>query len=551
MMTFKLTNSLEKCFWDETATSKPELKKFTMLRNERYSFQICYNEELEIVDAHKCFSFRIESPLKDFIKLYLVKNIPSEMPVYRKNYDENYLRTTPGLYPDLLEPVTENYRFKTTNCLNSIWVEVDPQGKFPAGKYSIDFIVPTSPDTSRTVSVEVEIIDAELPPQELIFTQWFYADCLEDYYETGKYDERHWQIIENFMANAAKYGQNMILTPVLSPELDTAYGLYRTETQLVDVTVTKEGYKFNFDRLGRWVDLCDKVGIKYLEINHFFSQWGAAFCPQVWATVDGEYKRIFGWENSSLDESYAEFLRALIPALLSYLKNEKNGADRRCYFHISDEPNLGSLEKYTKVRNIIKPLVEGCHMMDALSEYEFYELGLIDTPVPSNNSIAPFIEHNVPNLWTYYCCGQTQKVSNRFFAMPSARNRIIGLQFYKFNIAGFLQWGYNFYNTQLSFDRLNPFTCSDGGCFAPSGDPYSVYPGPHGMPQPSLREVVFFDGLQDLRALKLLESLIGREKVLAIMEEGIPPITFDEYPHSAEYLLNLREKINCAIKEAL
>ena len=31
-----------------------------------------------------------------------------------------------------------------------------------------------------------------------------------------------------------------------------------------------------------------------------------------------------------------------------------------------------------------------------------------------------------------------------------ARTRVIGAQFWKYKIAGFLQWGYNFYNSQGS-----------------------------------------------------------------------------------------------------
>ena len=36
---------------------------------------------------------------------------------------------------------------------------------------------------------------------------------------------------------------------------------------------------------------------------------------------------------------------------------------------------------------------------------------------------------------------------------------------------------------------------------------------------------------------------------MKILEDGIDPITFSEYPHSDEYILNTREKINLKIKE--
>ena len=547
-MIAKIVSSLEKCFLDEKVAQKPQLGAISMMKNERYSFQVCY-EAKEIVDDKEIRHFHVESPLEKHITLYKVKHIPSTMPVLQKRYDDNYLRTEPGLYPDLLEPLGEKDRLPVHNALNTIWVEIAPENRMPAGTYPVACIfTDTEGQEVCRVSTEVEIIDALLPDQQLIFTQWFYTDCLMQYYGTKAFSEKHWKIIENFMKNARKYGMNMILTPVLTPELDTYVGGERPTTQLVEVTVEKGEYRFDFSKLGRWVDLCDKVGIQYLEINHFFTQWGAAACPKVVATVDGRKKRIFGWDTPADGEAYAKFLQALIPQMLAYLK-EKNGADKRCYFHISDEPRKNHLEHYMKISGMLKPLVEGYPVMDALSDYMFYESGAVPNPVIATNHVEPFLENKVPNLWVYYCISQAVDVSNRFFAMPSARTRIIGTQFYKFNIAGFLQWGYNFYNNQNSYATVNPFLCSDGECFAPSGDTYSVYPGTNGQPWPSLRQVVFHEALQDLRALQLCQKLYGREYTMALLEEGVEPITFKSYPRSADYLLDLRRKINSAIAE--
>ena len=68
-----------------------------------------------------------------------------------------------------------------------------------------------------------------------------------------------------------------------------------------------------------------------------------------------------------------------------------------------------------------------------------------------------FLDHGVEHLWTYYCCGQGEDVSNRFMAMPSARNRIRGAQLFKYHIEGFLQWGYNFWYSMLSKRPIDPY----------------------------------------------------------------------------------------------
>ena len=62
----------------------------------------------------------------------------------------------------------------------------------------------------------------------------------------------------------------------------------------------------------------------------------------------------------------------------------------------------------------------------------------------------------------------------------------------------------------------------------------------------------FTEALHDLRAMKLAESLVGRDAVLAAMEEGLDePITFAKYPHESAYVTGLRAKIHALIESKL
>ncbi|MBQ9085232.1 MAG: DUF4091 domain-containing protein, partial [Clostridia bacterium] len=231
---------------------------------------------------------------------------------------------------------------------------------------------------------------------------------------------------------------------------------------------------------------------------------------------------------------------------------KKNGNDKRCFFHISDEPQLEHLEFYKAAKASIADLLEGYPIMDALSHYEFYADGIVDLPIPVNDHIEPFIEHNVPNLWTYYCCGQSIGVSNRLIAMPSARNRSIGMQMFKYDIVGFLQWGYNFYNTQHSVSEVNPFLDVSGGHWVPAGDAFSVYPGLNGEALESLRILVFHDAIQDISAMKLCASLYSKEEVVKAIEEVLgTTLTFSVCAYEAKTMLAIRGRINEMIKARL
>lgn len=549
-LTVRTLSSLAKVFL--TRICGEPFSRGSLLKNEEFSYQIAY-----VLDADAChradFTLTLSSPLADCITLRQVGNVPSELPAY-PGVDENYLQTAPGLFPDPLLPFASGTEAAngvpleaSGVAIHALWIRVCPDGQFPAGRYpvTVRFSCPEL-GIEEISEVTLELIDAALPPQKLLFTQWFHCDCIASHYGLEIFSESHWEWIERFLKTAARNGINMILTPVFTPPLDTLPGSERPTVQLVDVIPRPEGgWEFGFDRLQRWIRLAQSCGITHFEISHLFTQWGAAHAPKIVA-VDGTH--LFGWETDAAGPEYAAFLRAFVPALTAFLRRE--GVAGNCWFHLSDEPSLDVIEHYRRAHDILAPLVESFRSFDALSDPDFYEQGLVQTPVAAIDQIQSFLERGIRPLWGYYCCGQSRDVSNRFFSMPSARNRIIGTQIYKYQLEGFLQWGYNFYYSQGSRRVLDPWRVTDAQNAFPSGDAFSVYPGRDCVIE-SLRLKVFHEALQDLRAFCLLESLAGRDEVLRLLEEEIPPLTFTDYPRDEAYLPALRDKINHAIAARL
>lgn len=161
-----------------------------------------------------------------------------------------------------------------------------------------------------------------------------------------------------------------------------------------------------------------------------------------------------------------------------------------------------------------------------------------------NRSSEPFLEKRPEKLWTYYCCAQKKEVPNRFFAHHSGKNRILGVILYLYQLDGFLQWGYNFYNSQYSLYNLNPYQSTDAGCGFPSGDSFLVYPGEGGKPEESIRIMVLEEAFSDLRFLYGAEKKLGREKVEEIIRQTARmDITWKKYPYTPQFFVNLRENI--------
>ncbi len=565
----KQTSSLEKVFLNSDGNF-PAYDKVSAFKNERVAYQIAFTKTCEEPMHHltvRCgFNVKVESPIKDYVDLRVVGNVPSTMPVfpYEGGSDDNYMCKEIGLYPDPIFKMSSNRLYSGMNIWSSLFVLVDLKGEVPAGEYPIDLVFeiddPQWEISTKQVQFEngetsikkrftVKVMDAILPEHNMLVSQWFHTDCIYKYYDIECFSERHWELIEKFIKMAVDYGLTGILTPVFTPPLDTFIGCERPTVQLVDIYRENGVYSFDFTKFDRWVDLCKKNGVIYYEMPHLFTQWGAEACPKIMVTENGETKNAFGWDVAAESEEYTEFLKVFLPALVDRIR--KNGIEETTFFHISDEPEDKHLEHYLRLKDTVTPLLEGFLITDALTHYEFYKNGVIDRPIVSINNLDPFIENNVPDLFGYYCCGQFYEVSNRFFSMPSARNRIIATQLYKFNLAGFLQWGFNFYYSKGSEFLLDPFRNTDSLYSFQSGDAFSVYPDKNG-PLESLRLVVFAEALQDLRAMKMLEKYIGRDGVIKLIEEHAEmEITFKKYPQSADYILSLRERINREIEERL
>jgi hypothetical protein len=544
MLESTLTSSLEKGFVDQTPAEFPAFSEATICQNQHLSCQLMLRVPAD--EKGMRVALTLDGSAAPYAKWYNVRQIPVLFPTYGPDFtDDNYLRKDPGLYPDLLEPPHYRGRIQlAAGVLHSAWITLSPEGQLAAGEHTLTVRVTNDKDEELAAhTLTLRVLDATLPDHGMILTQWFYCDCLASTYRVPVFSERHWEIIEGYLRTAVEYGQNMILTPLFTPPLDTEIGGERLTTQLVDVTVEADGhYTFSYDKLDRWVALCHECGIRYFEMSHLFTQWGAAHAPKIVALVDGEEKRIFGWDTDAAGEEYATFLREFLPSLVEHLK--ALGIDKDCKFHLADEPHSGCLDQYRHAKEVVSEALEGYDIMDALSSLDFYRDGLVSLPIPASDHIGPFLEAGIEGLWTYYCCVQGKGVSNRFIAMPSCRNRALGMQCFKYDIAGFLHWGFNFYNNMYSVDAINPYLDATGELQVPAGDSFMVYPAPDGTTLPSIRLMVFREALEDLAAMKLCAEKRGKEAVVNAMETVFGDIRFDRCPTTGEQMLAVRAAVD-------
>ena len=253
MLKTKIVSSQIKAFVDDSIENFQPLTHISALAGEKLSVQLLYVDEGRgALPTRPFLTLSIEGDLAPYVTLRDVRSVPVDRPVYPQRFDSQYLRTTPGIYPDVLTPLRYGgYVVVSREKLRSLWVEIDiPRGFTGSGALTLSLLLTRAGvgDTGITDyadrpklsedSLTVEVIPADLPEQKTLFTQWFYADCLASYYNVEVWSDRHFEIIEDFLRAAAARGRNMVYTPLLTPALNVVPPYLRNPSQLVKVDLT-------------------------------------------------------------------------------------------------------------------------------------------------------------------------------------------------------------------------------------------------------------------------------------------------------------------------
>ena len=500
-----------------------EIKEGKCLKNESFQFQVYVEaEEAVIVPV---------SVLSDVgAKLYVVKKIKGDYYI-DKVIDDYYVFAEDHMYPELLQDV-ETLTL-TAGESATLFVDVPAQEK-SVGVHKITVSV-----GENEVVLPLTVMDTVLPETDLYIAHWFHVDGICNYYGLKPFTKEFYIRFEQFLNAYVKMGNNMVLVPVFTPPLDTQVGGERLTTQLVKVKKVGESYEFDLSQLDYYIDFVQAHGIKYFEFSHLFSQWGGEYCPKIMVEADGEEKNLFGWNVSSESEEYKAFLKAYLTVFTEYV--EKKGIKERSVMHLTDEPHAEHVERYTRLSEYVKQYNGGVKICDALSDYSFAKNGAVDLPVVCTGS-AELEKFQDRKHLVYYCIGvDGNYLSNRYFHMPLQRTQILGFQINGEQVNGFLQWGYNFYNTQLSTRVLNPYEETTAGGNFCAGDSFIVYPGEK-TTEYSLRFFAMVKAFEDYRLMKAVENKLGREKTLDLLKaEGVEGMHV--YPRSVEWHESFRAKL--------
>ncbi len=435
----------------------------------------------------------------------------------------------PGWYPD---PLLEEppWRNPVPARSASVYLSLFIGRRTVPGLYRGTVHVRVKGKIRKSLPVSVNVWPFAIPAKPTFhLTNWLHLDCITKYHRCRSWSSRHWKLIDMYARKLADYRHDVISTPTLFGNFHNSDPMV-----LVDTYRKKDGsYRFDFKRLGKWVELFDRHGFRLFEMWHMASQADGKYAPPFFITDEKSGRRIRYEKLSTRGQVYRKLTSSFLHAISAWL--DRRGLLNRFLLHVYDEPVLKSWPHHAELSAFFHKHAPGIRHLDAISTSGLItDAGSkIDIPVPLTKHLSDdeyfrkrAAEGKEP-LWWYTACGPFERYANRFISMPLSAVRILHWQAFVYGISGYLHWGYNFWHKTgqeisgwpgigryADHILVNPYREHPPN-WAP-GDACIVYPHPAWWedhpPLGSLRYEAVRQGMQDYEMLVMLDRLVRTDK---------------------------------------
>jgi hypothetical protein len=209
---------------------------------------------------------------------------------------------------------------------------------------------------------------------------------------------------------------------------------------------------------------------------------------------------------------------------------------------------------------------------ETANPYTAKNVGYFDIWTPLTSQLAgdltPYRERQVAGdgLWAYVCCGPGKPYANFFIDFPGVDPRILGWQYWRYNITGFLYYLINLYEQVENWNQNGPKWPEHPWnplSFNTNSDGILMYPGPDMTSLASTRLENIRDGIEDFEALAILRDITVRmeqqedsEGLLSHAREVLavrPDVTssWTEYTQEPGRIASARAEVDISIEECM
>jgi len=374
----------------------------------------------------------------------------------------------------------------------------------------------------ESVPVELKIYGATVSKERHLWVvNHLRAEPLAEFYGVEPWSPEHWEILKNFAEDMALHRQSMINPPMFP---------------LVKVIKDKKGFSFDFTMYDHFVQLFKKAGVvgKIEGTPLGGSDRKTVSLPEI-QILNSEGKIAYRQPRLNIRSPEArDFLSKFLPALEKHL-GEKGWLD--IYLQrIFDEPRDEDAKEFRFLSTMVKEFSPKIRRMEPILSIDLEDA--LDVWIPPLEHFEGGIgfdryqdffrelQKQGKEVWFYTCFSPRGSYPNRFIDFPLIKQRCLHWINFKYDLPGFLHWGYNgAYKIwgRLYWNYRNEFCCGiQRECYAP-GDAFIVYPGEK-RPLSCLRYEIHRKSIEDY---ELLRSLSNRNPKLAeeIVDSVLPSIT--------------------------
>lgn len=421
-----------------------------------------------------------------------------------KTPGHDQLRAAPAVFPDPLleQPAIDVY----ANSNQPIWISVPVPPDTAPGDYRATSVITAKvfgQETSATVPLQVKVYPATITSTRLNIVNWFQMWHRGDQPMPERYSQEWWDIFRLYVRDMVAHRQNWA-------RVETLWIIKYGKDANGELT-------FDFTNFDKWVQILLDEGIEKIESLQFAWRGGAWKEPFLVEThAPGEtlytggkvYKGVMVPPDSP--EAVA-FYSKWFPAFSAHLK-EKGWFDKVVQ-HVGDEPVNENAASYAAAAKLVRDYAPGIPIMEACLEHDL--VGSIDIWVPVLNQLHKnfdfFKKRQAAGekLWFYTCVSPQGDYANRFLEQPLIKTRLLHWINYRYDLTGYLHWGYNFW-------RPHPWdNASDPKSHLPAGDMNIIYPSKDGYGfVSSIRWETMRDGIEDHELL----SQLGEKNPEAAMD---------------------------------
>ena len=369
---------------------------------------------------------------------------------------------------------------------------------------------------SVNIPTQVTVHKAAMPEKSrLSITNWYTQGNLSRPYGIRQYSEEWFEMYSKLMKTMQRTRQTHIIISLGS----------------IDIGQNADGaYTFDFTTTKRIMQMAVNAGFQTLELGHLGVR-NYREHENIWLFYQPQGKKLY----ASTEEAYT-FLAQFLPRWTAFLKD--NGWYDMCVQHVSDQPTLQTADDYRMISAIARKFMPGVPLFDAIVHPELR--GASDYWIPYNSIYQreqekwEKLRFLGDEIWCYTCTSPGGKWLNRTLDMELLRPRLMHWGNYRFNLTGYLHWGFNYWHYPNDVNPMeylieNSIVYEPDGVTPrgwPAGDSHICYPGNKNGPWMSVRAERMRTGAEDC---ELLHMIADKDKVKADALCANVLKSFDEY----------------------